>query len=58
MILTFYQHFQRDIQAQSKKHPTVGFRYLSHENKTALLSIESWLFNKNPYFMVDKIIPI
>ena len=31
---------------------------MSHEkNKTALLSIESWLFNRDPYFMVYEIIP-
>ena len=33
-------------------------KFLSHEKKkTALLSIESWLVNRDPYFMVYEIIP-
>ena len=28
------------------------------QKKTALLSIESWLFNRDPYFMVHEIILI
>ena len=34
------------------------FRNVSHEKNPRLLSIESWLFNRDPYFMVYEIIPI
>ena len=30
----------------------------SHEKNPALLSIESWLVDRDPYFMVYEIIPI
>ena len=30
---------------------------MSPEKNPAFLSIESWLFNKDPYVMVDEIIP-
>ncbi len=39
--------------------PPKGPNEVSHGPKNpALLSIESWLFNSDPYFMVYEIIPI
>ncbi len=32
--------------------------HVSHEKKTTLLSIESWLVKRYPYFMAYEIIPI
>ncbi len=39
-------------------HPKFLLPHLSQEKNPALLSIESWLFNKDPYFMVYDIMPI
>ena len=33
-------------------------KHLSHEKNPTLLSIESWLVNRDPYFMAYEIVPI
>ena len=46
----------------SKKTKTILLEMGSNEPrkkiKNTLLSIESWLLNRDPYFMVDEMIPI
>ena len=35
-----------------------GFKWATEKKKKLLLSIESWLLSRDPYFMVDEMIPI
>ena len=50
-------HSQDQIFANVIQENCLSFQ-MSHEKKTALLSIESWLFNRDPYFMVYEVILI